>query len=85
MGQKAVAQKNYILAIKHFNTILKKYPHSAAVKPTLVAKANLYQEMGLKPQSIHNLKMSQQKNPLVNKNRMVARQTKAAEKVKVIK
>ncbi|MBC7464509.1 MAG: hypothetical protein H7256_00830 [Bdellovibrio sp.] len=60
-GQRAMEQKNYILAIKHFNTVIKKYPMSAQVKPALVAKAKVYQEMGLQPQAQRNLKLAQLK------------------------
>lgn len=60
-GQQAMEQKNYILAIKHFNTVIKKYPTSAQVKPALIAKAKVYQEMGLQPQAQRNLKLAQLK------------------------
>ena len=62
-GQRAMDEKNYILAIKHFNTVIKKYPMSAQVKPALVAKAKVYQEMGLQPQAQRNLKLAQLKTP----------------------
>ncbi len=84
-GKKAAEQKNYILAIKHFNTILKKYPQSAQVKPTLVAKAKIYQEMGLKSQAIHNLQMAQQKNQFSAQVVKSKQALKALEKPKVIK
>ncbi|MFZ3230310.1 MAG: hypothetical protein WA160_08905 [Pseudobdellovibrio sp.] len=60
-GEKAAAAKNYILAIKHFNTVIKNYPLSTQVKPALLAKAKIYQEMGLKNQSEHNIKLAQLK------------------------
>lgn len=60
-GLKAVEQKNYILAIKHFNTVIKKYPLSGQVKPALLAKAKVYQEMGLQNQAQRNLKLAQLK------------------------
>lgn len=61
-GKAAAAQKNYILAIKHFNTVIKNYPKSVEVKSALVAKAQIYKEMGLQDQANRNLKMAQTKN-----------------------
>ncbi len=84
-GKKAAEQKNYILAIKHFNTILKKYPQSAQVKPTLVAKATVYQEMGLNPQAKHNLQMAQQKKQIISPVGKTKQAMKTLEKQKVIK
>lgn len=60
-GQNAAAQKNYILAIKHLNTVIKKYPQSAQVQPALIEKANIYKEMGLQDQAQHNLKLAELK------------------------
>ena len=60
-GQKAAASKNYILAIKHFNTVIQNYPQSNQVSSALVAKAKVYQEMGLKPQADRNFKLAQLK------------------------
>lgn len=63
-GQQAAAQKNYILAIKHFNTVIQKYPQSGEVIKALVAKAQVYTAMGLKSQAQRNLKLAQlQKKP----------------------
>lgn len=84
-GKKAAEQKNYILAIKHFNTILKKYPQSAQVRPTLNAKALVYQEMGLKLQASHNLSMAQKKNQPTLQLAKSKQALKALEKPKVIK
>ena len=84
-GKKAAAQKNYILAIKHFNTVLKKYPQSAQVGPTLTAKAMVYQEMGLRPQASHNLSMAQKKNQPTLQVAKSKQAMKALEKPKVIK
>ena len=60
-GQKALQEKNYILAIKHFNTVIKNFPTSAQVKPALLAKARAYQEMGLKAQAQRNVQLAQLK------------------------
>ena len=84
-GKKAAQEKNYILAIKHFNTVLKKYPGSAQVTPALLAKAKVYQEMGLMPQAAHNTRMAQQKAQATNKNINSDVATKAIEKTKAIK
>jgi tetratricopeptide (TPR) repeat protein len=62
-GQKAAEEKNYILAIKHFNTVIKNYPLSAQVKPALLAKAKVYEEMGLKAQANRNIQLAQLKTP----------------------
>lgn len=81
-GKKAAQEKNYILAIKHFNTVLKKYPQSAQVSPTLVAKAKVYQEMGLMPQAAHNMRIAQLK---AKANIQSGLATKSSEKTKAIK
>ncbi len=60
-GQHAMTQKNYILAIKHFNTVIQKYPQSNQVPLALSAKARVYKEMGLQPQAERNLKLAQLK------------------------
>ena len=58
-GQRAATEKNYILAIKHFNTVIQKYPQSAQAPNALIAKAQIYKEMGLQPQAERNLKLAQ--------------------------
>ena len=58
-GQRAAAQKNYILAIKHYNTVIQKYPKAPEAARSLAAKAQVYQEMGLQPQAERNLKLAQ--------------------------
>ena len=65
-GQKAAVRKNYILAIKHFNTVIQKYPQSSQVRLALLAKANIYKEMGLQPQADRNLKLAQMKTKSTN-------------------
>ncbi len=60
-GEKAAATKNYILAIKHFNTVIQKYPQSGFAAKSFFAKAKVYQQMGLQPQAERNLKLAQLK------------------------
>lgn len=52
----AYKAKNYILALKHYNTVIVKFPKSAEVKSAFLAKAKLYREMGLQEQSELNLR-----------------------------
>lgn len=52
----AFKNKNYILALKHYNTVIVKYPTSPEVKTAFLAKARLYHEMGLTEQSSLNLR-----------------------------
>lgn len=67
-GLRAAESKNYILAIKHFNTVLKKYPRSIEVKSAFAAKAKVYKEMGLSEPASLNLKMAQtQKAKVLNR------------------
>ena len=56
--------KNYILALKHYNTVIVKYPKSAEVKPAYMAKANLYREMGLTEQSELNVRRASEINQI---------------------
>ncbi len=70
-GQRAAEQKNYIMAIKHFNTVIKKYPNSAQVKPALLAKAKIYKEMGLIEPAQFNMQMAQRKINFKSKSRIV--------------
>ncbi len=90
-GRQAAEQKNYILAIKHFNTVLKKYPQSAQVRPTLLAKAKVYQEMGLVDQASHNLQAARRMDlamaKIITKKKSTNNEAsaKTIEKVKTIK
>lgn len=60
-GVRAAEAKNYILAIKQYNTVIKKYPSSKEVKSALLAKASLYKEMGLREPASLNIRLAQQK------------------------
>lgn len=74
-GQKAAVQKNYIMAIKHYNTVIKKYPRSAQVKPALVAKSKVYKEMGLTEPAQLNMKLAQRKPTFSSKKQVVKNQS----------
>ena len=63
-GLKAAEAKNYILAIKQYNTVVKRYSKSKEVRLALIAKSNLYKEMGLREPASLNLKLAQQSTKL---------------------
>lgn len=65
-GLRAAEGQNYILAIKHFNTVLKKYPRSSEVKSAFTAKAKVYKEMGLNEPASLNMRMAQGTKTKVN-------------------
>lgn len=56
-GLEAFKYKNYILALKHYNTVILKHRKSKEVKSAYLAKAKLYTEMGLRDQAQLNLQM----------------------------
>lgn len=58
-GLRAVQNKNYVLAIKQFNTVVQKYPKSPEVKLSYLAKSKLYKEMGLSEPSSYNFNLAQ--------------------------
>ena len=57
-GLDAFKVKNYILALKHYNTVILKHSKSKEVKSAYLAKSKLYSEMGLQDQSAQNLQMA---------------------------
>ncbi len=57
-GLDAFKDKNYILALKHYNTIIIKHNKSKEVKSAYLAKSKLYSEMGLKEQADRNLQLA---------------------------
>ena len=59
-GFQAFTKKDYITALKHYNTILVKHGRSPEVKSAYLAKAKLYQEMGLIEQARYNAKLAQE-------------------------
>lgn len=65
-GYQAYLKKDYILALKHYNTVLAKYPKSSETRLTYMAKAKLYNEMGLPEQAQRNYKLAQQIAPQTN-------------------
>lgn len=79
-GQRAAFNKNYIVAIKHFNTVIKKYPTSKDYQSALIAKSKVYQEMGLSEPAQLNLKMA--KTQSVSKNKKTASQDQDQNKLK---
>lgn len=54
----AYTKKDYISALKHYNTIIVKYPKSQEYRLAYLAKAKLYNEMGLAEQAQLNLKIA---------------------------
>jgi len=66
-GLKAFHNKNYILALKHYNTVILKYSKSQEVKSSYLAKAELYDEMGLKEQAQLNIRLAAQLGPNILK------------------
>jgi hypothetical protein len=63
LARQSRAERNYILAIKRYNFILKYYPKTQQAKLALVDKVSLYKEMNLMEPAQHNQKrlMSQVK------------------------
>ena len=59
-GLSAFSGKNYILALKHFNTVILKHSKSKEVKSAYLAKAKLYSEIGLNEQAQMNSKLALQ-------------------------
>ena len=57
-GFQAFTKKDYIKALKHYNTILIKHYNTPEVKSAYLAKAKLYQEMGLIEQAQLNVKLA---------------------------
>lgn len=61
-GFYAYTRKDYIKALKHYNAIIVKYPKSPEVKNAYLAKAKLYQEMGLIEQAQLNVRLANGSN-----------------------
>ena len=74
-GLRAAEGQNYILAIKHFNTVLKKYPRSAEVKSSFTAKAKVYKEMGLNEPASLNMRMAQSSKTKVATKKVLSKKT----------
>lgn len=65
LAREAKAEKNYILAIKRYNFILKYFSKSVEARQALMDKAQIYKEMGLEEQAQYN-KIRAQKMVVVN-------------------
>ncbi|MBY0554182.1 hypothetical protein K2P97_06615 [bacterium] len=57
-GLDAFANKNYILALKNYNTVISMFPKTKEVRFAYIAKAKLYHEMGLQEQATLNSRMA---------------------------
>ncbi len=57
-GLDAFTKKNYIMALKHFNTVILKHSQSKEVRSAYLAKAKLYNEIGLKDQAQLNSQLA---------------------------
>jgi hypothetical protein len=68
-GLRAAEVKNYIVAIKQFNTVLKKYPQSKEVKLAFSAKAKVYNEMGLTEPASLNMRLAKSQKNIKSKSR----------------
>ncbi|AZZ36434.1 hypothetical protein CIK05_06400 [Bdellovibrio sp. qaytius] len=55
MARDARWKRDYVSALKRYNTIIVKYPKSKEVRQAYLDKAELYREMGLTQQSKYNL------------------------------
>jgi len=56
----AKSEKNYALALRRYNTLIKKYPRAQEVRTAYYDKSAMYSEMGLMEQSKYNLQLAQQ-------------------------
>ena len=55
MARDAKWKRDYVTALKRYNTIIVKYPKSKEVRQAYLDKAELYREMGLLSQAKYNL------------------------------
>jgi hypothetical protein len=58
-GRQAALKKDYITALKHYNTVIVRFQHSPEVSAAYQAKSELYQEMGLADQAALNSKLAE--------------------------
>jgi|GEM_PF-4603800 len=61
-GLKAFENKNYIIALKHYNTVIIKHSKSKEVRSAYLAKSKLYFEMGLDEQAQLNSRLAIQQS-----------------------
>ncbi|MEQ1722327.1 MAG: hypothetical protein ABL930_04070 [Pseudobdellovibrio sp.] len=57
-GLDAFKNKNYILALKHYNIVIDKFGKSKDMRNAYIAKSKLYIEMGLREQAQYNSAMA---------------------------
>lgn len=55
LARDAKWRRDYVTAIKRYNTVIVKYPKSPQVRQAYIDKAELYKEMGLTAQSKYNM------------------------------
>lgn len=55
LARDAKWKRDYVTALKRYNTIIVKYPKSKEVRQAYLDKASLYKEMGLLEQSKYNM------------------------------
>ncbi|MGZ3726138.1 MAG: hypothetical protein ACXWQQ_10060 [Pseudobdellovibrio sp.] len=67
-GYYAYTQKEFIEALKYYNTIIVKYPNTPEVRLAYLGKVKLYNEMGLEEQAQRNLKIA---NEMTNKTQNI--------------
>lgn len=60
LARAAKSEKNYALALRRYNTLIKKFPRAQEVKAAYYDKSAMYAEMGLLDQSKFNLQLAQQ-------------------------
>lgn len=58
LARESKSQKDYVLALKRYNTLIVKYPKAIEVKDAYFDKAQLYKEMGLQEQSKYNFDLA---------------------------
>lgn len=60
LARESKSQKNYVLAIKRYNTLLVKFPKAKEIPYVYLDKSQMYRELGLVEQSELNLKKYKQ-------------------------
>ncbi len=67
-GFQAFTKKDFITALKYYNTIIVKYPKSNEIRLAYLGKVKLYTEMGLTEQAQLNLNIA---NDITNKTQII--------------
>ena len=60
MAELAQVEKNYILALKRYNTVIARFSNSKLAQAAYFGKADLYKKMGLAQQSQYNLRVARE-------------------------